>query len=311
MRRRHVLHVVLALALLGGPALRAQTPRKPAPAAPAPVAPVARVVLAPLTSLTESSGKLAPTEAVILEGLAGVAGVAVVPPAELRAALKKARRPELESCGGELGCLVEVGKLVRAERVVAGEVSGLGEDQIVYLKVVDVAAARETGSTQAVLPKADADRRLEAKSAAHRLLARNKYQGTLALQVDVQGATVYLDGRKVATSPAPPLLVAVGTHALRVTHEQYRDWVRFVDVKFGETMTLPVGMTAFPIISDEMRGQRLRRPVGPIEPLPWYRRWYTVAGFAGALLISSAIISFAVADRVDADAEITIENPPR
>jgi len=66
-----------------------------------------------------------------------------------------------------------------------------------------------------------------------------------------------------------------------------------------------------PIVSDEMRGQRQRKPTGPIEPLPWYRRWYTVAGFAGVLLVGTAIVSFAVADRVDADAEITIENPPR
>jgi hypothetical protein len=301
MRRDGILHV--ALAALAGTAAGQKPPAPPA-------APAVRVAVAPLTSLTEGSGRIAPIEAVVVDGLKGVRGVALVPMAELRQALKKARRPELEACDGEAPCLTEVGKLVGAQRVVSGEVGAIGEDQVVYLKVVDVAAARETGSTTAVLSKAEGARRTEARAAAVRLLSPREYLGTLELQVDVTGAIIYLDGRKVATSPARPITAAVGTHALRVTHEQYRDYVRFVDVKFGETSKLPVGMTAFPVISDEMRGERTRQPKGPVLPLPWYRRWYTVVGFGAALLVGAAVVTFATAERLDKDATITIDDRP-
>jgi hypothetical protein len=298
---------VAAIVFLAAGAARAQQGPNPRPAAPRSAPPAQRVALAPLTSLTEGAGKLAPLEAIVGEGLAALSGVTVISAQEVRQAIKKARRPELEACAGETTCLAELGKVASADRVVAGEVGGLGDDQIVYLKVVDVAGAREAGSTTAVLEKGVESRRKEARAAAFRLLAPQRYAGTLQLRVDVPGAIVYLDGKKIATSPVPTLPVAVGTHALRVTHEQYRDFVRFVDVEFGETTELPVAMTAFPVISDEMRGQRERKPSGPVAPLPWYRRWYTVVGFGAAILLTSAVVTYVAADPVDSDAQITLD----
>ena len=303
MRRKRSLPAI-ALLLAGSLAAHGQgKPRAPGPAA----APAQRVVLAPLSSLTEGAGKLAPLETLVAQSLGAVPGTAVVPMNEVHQAVKKARRPELGACSGETPCLAELGKLLGAPRVVAGEVGGLGAGQVLYLKVIDVASARETASTTAVLGEGSSDRRAEARAAAFRLLAPRQYQGTLSLKVDVPGAVVYLDGRKVESSPAPPLTLPVGTHALRVTHEQYRDWVRFVDVKFGETTALPVDLTAYPVISDEMRGRRERRPTGPILPLPWYRQWYTVAGVGATLFLGALVISYATSDGISSDAEITID----
>jgi hypothetical protein len=266
-----------------------------------------RVVIAPFTALTEGNKVAAALQTLVGDGLATLPNREVVPDKELRAAVKKAGKRELELCEGDAHCLSELGKLVGAQVVVAGEVSELGEGQVAYLKAVDVKSEKEIGSTTAVFGAAAADaRKAESKAAAYRLLAPREYVGTLKLAIDAPGATVYLDGRKVAKSPAGPLVVAVGTHALRVTHEQYRDFVRFVDVKFDETTTLDVPMTAFPVVTDEMRQKEAQRRAGPTEPLPWYRKWYTVAGVGvGAVVITAVVVSL-VAGSIDSDREVTV-----
>ena len=293
---RALIAAVGALLCAGGVAGAAPVPGEPAPPAPRPAT---RVALAPLTALIVGERKLGPTEALVQQGIGGVAGVEAVPVADVRA--------ELEACEGNEHCLAELGKLVGAARVVSGEVNELEEGQILYLKVVDVVTAKESGSTTAVLGKDEAGRQDEARAAAYRLLAPKAYLGRLELSVDVPGAVVYLDGQRVAKSPVKPLPVAVGTHALRVTHEQYRDYVRFVDVKFDAPTPLRVDLKAFPIVTEDMREKgRKRDPLGPEAPTPWYRRWYAVAGFGAGVALVTTIVVIVTVDRLDYDQDVTI-----
>ena len=44
----------------------------------------------------------------------------------------------------------------------------------------------------------------------------------------------------VGKSPLAPQTLSVGTHALRVTHPEYRDFVRFVDVEFDTPAAVKV-----------------------------------------------------------------------
>ncbi len=294
---------VAAAAGAGGQAWAKKTP-PPAPAATGGI----RVALTPLVSMTEGSKGIAKLEEQVSNGLAGVSGFSLVPPVELKKALKKAKRPELEACEGDAHCLAEVGRLVGATLVVAGDVNELAEGSVVYLKVVDVVSEREIGSTTAILDGASTAG--EARAAAVRLLAPKTYLGAVQLDVDVHNAILYVDGQKVTRTPGKPMMLSVGAHALRVTHEQYRDWVRFVDVKFDETIPLSVNLKAFPVITDDMRQKNAPRPAGPVEPRPWYRKWYTVAAVGAVALVGTTIIVVLLSGGLDADSEVTVGNNP-
>ena len=125
-------------------------------------------------------------------------------------------------------------------------------------------------------------------------------------KIDVAKATVYIDGRKVAWSSDKPLTLSVGTHALRVTHEEYRDFVRFVDVKFDETTAIDANLTAFPVVTDEMRQKNRPAPVGPVDARPWYREWWAIAGFGVVVVTTAVIVGYAIGGGIDADDEVTV-----
>jgi hypothetical protein len=317
MRRaaRILMAGLIALCAGGGRLALAKPANAPARVDPAraaaPPAGVKRIAVAPLVSLTEEERKVvAAVEELVANGLASVDKHEVVGVAEVRKAIKRAKRVELESCEGDAHCLAELGRLVGASAVVAGDVSALAEGNVVYLKVVDVGTQREAGSTTAVLGGTETAMAAESRAAAHRLLAPRSYMGRLALKIDVAKATVYVDGRKVEWSADRPMPLSVGTHALRVTHEQYRDFVRFVDVKFDQVAALTVPLTAFPVVTDEMRQKEAKRRkaayAGPYEPLPWYRKWYTVAGAGAVALVATALVVALTSDAIDRDKEVTV-----
>jgi hypothetical protein len=95
----------------------------------------------------------------------------------------------------------------------------------------------------------------------------------------VQGAVVQVDGHP---AQAGTIELPVGTHALRVTHPAYHDFLRFLDIDFDKTLTVDVNMAAYPLAEGEMTESQRRR--GPIahRVLPWWRTWWalTLAGVA-------------------------------
>src|SRR5262249_31143866 len=99
------------------------------------------------------------------------------------------------------------------------------------------------------------------------------------------------------------LTTSVGTHALRITHPKYRDFVRFVDVPFEHLETLDVELRAFPVIEDRMRG-------APVGPRPWYQSGWVVAGFATTLVVLTAILVATAGKPPPRDDEVTV-HPPR
>ena len=49
-----------------------------------------------------------------------------------------------------------------------------------------------------------------------------------------RGATVYLDGKSVGTTPLQGLKASVGTHAVRIERKGYRRWTANVKVVVGD-----------------------------------------------------------------------------
>jgi hypothetical protein len=254
----------------------------------APAAAATRTIaLAPLATLgSEVSGAEAKKITSELEtALAGIPEVQVVGAAAVSDAIKKAKQQRLSSCDGDPGCLKDVGTLVGADLVVYGELGGLGDAQIVYLKLVDTKLGREVrGTTLDVSALATGG----ARGAAYRLLDPNRYVGTMAITVDVEGASVYVNGKLLGKSPVKATAYSVGTHAVRVTHPEYRDFVRFVDVEFDKTAEVSVGLQQFPVIQSDIEGLTGNTRVKELPPR-WYRRWWAVAAF-GAIAFTGALL---------------------
>jgi hypothetical protein len=214
----------------------------------------------------------------------------VVRAGQVTDAIKKAKKPQLRVCEGDAGCLAELAALVGAQIVISGEVGGLGESKVVYL------AASENGrelrsTTLAVGGKTDGP-----SGAASRLLDPDGYRGTLELAIDVTGATIYVNGTKV-TAPAGKLTLPVGTQAIRVTHPEYHDFVRFIEIEFGKTTQAAVDMQQYPIARRDVLGQPINRDrIEYIDP-PMWRRWYVVGPAAvGLAIITAVVVAYAVHD---------------
>ena len=146
-----------------------------------------------------------------------------------------------------------------------------------------------------------------------RLLAPSRYVGTLAVQDDVSVASIYVDGDKVAESPSTPIPLRVGSHAVRVTHPEFRDIVRFVDIDFKQRVPIRANLQQFPIVASQIRKHRDdSKPLvvgkAAVEPTPWYRQWYTVAGVGTAAFVTSAVL-FAYLNQLDSDAKRSVDIP--
>jgi hypothetical protein len=253
----------------------------------------ARVALAPVASLTEARAPA--VEALVERAIAAVPDRVAVGADRVRELLRRAGRRDLESCEGAPPCLAELGRIAGAPVVVYAEAGALAGDRVVYLKAVEAARREELGSTTVVLRKgAEA---AAAREGVIQLLAPAAHVGTLALHVDVPGATVFVDGRVAGRAPLAPLAVPVGTHALRVTHPRYRDFVRFVDVRFEERNDLRVELERFAVVGDSLVARR--PPGGPAAP-------WILAGAGAALLVTAAVIAFLVPPRVERDRDVVV-----
>ncbi len=260
-----------------------------------PPGPRDRVVVAPLATLgaESSASDVRAAQRLVTRAMAALGSVDLVGHAAMLDAVKRVRRPQLRACDGDTSCLSDLGQLLAADYAVYGEVGGLGRAQVVYLKLIDVRARSEVRSEVHELGGA-ASAEAEARAAATRLLAPGRYLGSLVLDSNVRGASIFIDGELRARSPARPFSLPVGAHALRVTHPEYRDFVRFVDIEFGATARVAVDLRPYRAVAGDIRRTAVPRPipVGPdpgVEPTPWYRRWYTIAGGGALLLVTSAV----------------------
>jgi hypothetical protein len=304
----------LAVGLLWSATAGAQPRRpqtgQPAPAAAPALAPGTVVALAPLAALgsdgpARGNGKL---EAALAAELSR-AGVTVVAPAAIAAKVESAKVPALRACDGDDGCLADVGTLVGARAVIAGEVGGLGDVQVVYLELVDVATRAEVRRAQAPLGGGA----LDLRAAVIRLVDPARDTGTLQVTSPIDGAVVYVDGRRIGATPLAPMTLPVGAHALRVTHPDARDYVRYVDVDFERTTAIAAELARFASIDTAVSatgapaGATLAR--GAARDPAWYRRWWAVAGFSAVVLGGAIIAGTALADDVDASSSGTVDPP--
>jgi hypothetical protein len=235
------------------------------------------VAVVPLSTLgaEDKSAQTKKVVAAIETAITALPGNKIIAAAKVTEAIDKAKKPALKACEGDPACLTELGRLVGAQVIVSGEVGGLGDSKVIYLQATDVTTGKELRSTTLTIgPKDDGG---GATGAAIRLLDPDKYRGTLHLAIDVSGATVFVNGSKIALTDKSELALPVGTQAIRVTHPQYHDFIKFIDVPYGKTQDVPVPMTQYPIVEHDVKAKPTNRDTIEYVDPPLYRRWY-VAG---------------------------------
>src|SRR5262249_30232685 len=223
--------------------------------------------------------------------VAALPATRIVRAQQVSEAIRRARKPQLRACEGDAACLAELGGLVGAQIVISGEVGGLGESRVVYLAATE--NGKELRSTTLAIGGARDDGG-GAPGAAVRLLDPDRYRGTLRFAIDVTGATVFVNGSKAQLSPRGELALPVGAQAVRVTHPEYHDFVRFIDVEFGKTTDVAVGMQQYPIIEHDLQGKPINRDkIEYIDP-PLWRRWYVVGPAAiGLAIVTGMPVAYA------------------
>ncbi len=168
--------------------------------------------------------------------------------------------------------------------------AGSEEQVVLYLAGYRAQAASTTGNTTLSLTLNHPDE-TALVGALVRTLLPERYRGRLELHVDVVGAETWIDGVVVH----PPIELPCGTHALRVTHPHYRDFLKFVSVDYGTNTAIHVDLGRYPIDEGELKA---REPIAPppvvVPTLPWYRRGWVIGGASLVLLGTAAGITAAV-----------------
>jgi hypothetical protein len=254
------------------------------------------VAIAPLSTLgaEDTSAGTRKLTGEIEAAVAALPGTRVVRAQQVSDAIKRAKKPQLRACEGDAACLAELAGLVGAQIVISGEVGGLGESRVVYLAATE--NGKELRSTTLAVGGARDDGG-GPDGAAVRLLDPDGYRGTLRFAIDVTGATVYVNGSKAQLSPRGELALPVGTHAVRVTHPEYHDFVRFIDAEFGKTTDVAVGLQQYPILRHDVPGKPINRDrLEYIDPPVW-RRWYVVGPAAvGLAILTGVVVGYAAHD---------------
>jgi hypothetical protein len=254
-----------------------------------------RVAILPLRDSNPGAGDAGPIEAALLDAVRSTASLQLVnfsngklhgsgaPPHELRASA--------------------VARESGAERVLGVEIARLADDRVVYLQAID-AGGRPLASTTVNVPSGPiAVEKLQ--GAVVRLLDPAHWVGRVRVHVDVPRAELQVDGKPRAGT----IELAVGTHALRVTHPAYRDFLRFVDVEFGRTVELEVALSAFPLTEGEMNEQRRRAQAR--ARVPWWRSWWALGAAAGVVTAVTAGAIWGARPGVPAVDHTTIYQAPR
>ncbi|MDY0000290.1 MAG: PEGA domain-containing protein [Polyangia bacterium] len=226
-----------------------------------------------------SSEIVARLESLLTQELGRLSGE-IVPSIKTQQEQRKHR--SLRSCEGADLCLAAIGRSLKVGIIISGTLASLGQDYVVTLKAVEAATGRSIRRISETL-SGEREQLIEAvRVAAYRLLKPEQLRGSLQVLVNIPGATIFLDGQKVGVSPLRTALsnLEVREHSLRITHPEFVDFIRKVNVRFQKTSLVRVTLNrpkADP--SRPTDGSHLP-PAVRNKPTPWYSSWWfwTVVG---------------------------------
>jgi hypothetical protein len=162
-------------------------------------------------------------EQYLRNSLATIEGMQVVSPIDTQMALQDPKNRAVALCTAGPECAIKVGKLVAADIVVIGSISGLGDAFSLNLRALEVARAKELARYQATVSGRD---KLipEVRLAAYRLVAPERIKGWLVVDIQTAGVAIEIDGAPVGTTPlaAPISNLSPGRHVAVIKWPGYQ-----------------------------------------------------------------------------------------
>lgn len=193
-------------------------------------------------------------------------------PAELRATVE-------DTCGRGTSCLAEAGAALAVGRVVIGTISVLGEAYSLDLKVIDTRALAEAKRAKTTL-SGERARMLEAmQQLVYDIVDPSQLRGSLFVDVNIEGAAVWVDGKQVGTTPlATPIAgLSAGEHILKLTSPMIQDYFTFFTVQPGKSAVVRV---------DTQQIEALQAQIAAAQDairIPLHKRWWFWAAVASGL----------------------------
>lgn len=276
------LRLIIALLLVSGPALAQQVV----------VLPVLAPAKDPLSLVLAAS-----VEEALVEAAHGIGGMKVVN--ETNGALREPKadaRPRGATLAHDLS----------AEVAIVAEPQRVADGVVVYLTMIEP-DGHVRGSTSVVATKQLDGLARALRGGIVQVLLPARYTGRLELDVDVKGAQAEVDGRPLALGTSE---LSVGTHALRVTHPGYHDWVRFVDVGFDRTRKETVALAMFPLTEGEMADKHRHATGIAVGPVRWYRSWWALSVTGVVLAGATTGIVFGLRSGLSHDHDVSYRATP-
>lgn len=254
------------------------------------------VALAPLSTLgsEDTSNPALGASAELERAIAALPSTSLLTASQVTAALRRQKRPAIATCDGERPCVAELGRAVGAAVLVTGQLGGIGDARIVYLEAIDCATGKELGSTTWALGEDD-----PAPAVAARLLAPHTHVGTLRVRSPIPAAQVFVDGTRLPSRPEHTL--SVGTHALRVTHPEVRDFVRFIEISYGKVTDVDVTLSPLPVVQRDVTTPGGSSSQHASSERPWFTRWWAVAGGGTVLAVVAGALAYSLTDGFSPD----------
>ena len=196
-------------------------------------------------------------------------------------------RRHVEICGSSTGCLAQVAGALGADRLITGTAATLGKAYGLNLKLVDARRGVDLARAETSLT----GRRGEMLQAINHLIlelvAPTLLKGALAIEAELAGADVYLDGELVATTPlsAPIDGLTAGEHTLKLTSPLMLDYFEFVTIHHGKTTH---------VVVDARQIEELKAKLAAADLEPVHQRWWFWPTIAGAVTLVGGATAYAI-----------------
>lgn len=201
----------------------------------------------------------------------------VTAPDDLRALLEQEGRKQLAGCTDD-SCLAEIAGALGVDAIVAGRISKIERGYALSMSLIDARDAHALGHvTETWGGESIALLDLVAPMIDTLFAGGNKLVGSLEIEGAVSGSKILIDEQVRGTAPAGQMAnIPIGARKIQVLADDYQAFERWVVVKNGELVTVPVQQTA-------------------LESSPFYATWWfwTVTGVvvAGAAVGSAVALS--------------------
>jgi hypothetical protein len=246
-----------------------------ASAEPSPSGRYKAVAVMPLSSLGSTDEAVGAIQSVLLGEFTKILKERMVSPDALLDQGDTARGA-FYACAGVVTCLVEVIGGLGWDAFVVGNVAGLGDRQVINLKLIDVRTGREVRKTSEKATGSEAQLVANMRKAAVELVAPHLFTGTLELLAKQTGVQILIDGKLVGTTPltSPRIEVAAGRHAIEAKGEGWVPFTTMSDVQYGEVQKVTIDLAKSSVF------------VG--GDTPFRHQWWTWA-IAGAGIIGLSV----------------------